>query len=63
MNDTYADKDGTQIRLGAMTPKQVQEIVRTELLSQIAEIRARWKAIEKIIKRCKYRNRPIMDQL
>jgi len=63
MNETYADKDGALMRLGAMTPKQVEDIVKIELFGQIREIREKWRAIEKIVKRCKYRNRPIMDQL
>lgn len=63
LNEVYSTDEGTKVRLGSMTPSQAESIVKAELFGQIKEIRDKWRSIEKIIKRCRHRNRPIIDQL
>jgi hypothetical protein len=63
LNKVYSVGEATRMKLGSMTPEEVDEWVMPELDEQIAELRKTKAEIRKLMRRCKHRDRPIADQL
>ena len=61
LNETYS-VNGETMKLGEMTPIQVERYVYAELQNQIKDIRKKWREIKKLVSKCRYRSRPIKDQ-
>jgi hypothetical protein len=62
LNEVYSI-EGAWMRLGTMTPTQVEKYVYAEIDEQISDLRGKKREITKLVKMCRSRSRPLQDQL
>jgi hypothetical protein len=62
LNEVYSI-DGAWMRLGTMTPTQIEKYVYAEIDEQISDLRGKKREITKLVNMCRSRSRPLQDQL
>lgn len=62
LNEIYSVGEA-RLRLGQMTPPQVEQNVYPEIDEQISNLRGKKREITKLVRACPSRRRPLQDQL